>query len=153
MANEYNDSSIRALKGADRVRERVNVMFGSDDINGAFHSVVEIVGNSLDECRAGFGNKVEITYNPDKRITVRDYGRGVPMGWNEAEQQYNWHLVFNELYAGGKYDANESYKYSIGLNGLGAAASQYTSKVFDVTSYTKDSISTMHFKKVILLVS
>lgn len=148
MANvEYNDSSIRALKGADRVRERVNVMFGSDDINGAFHSVVEIVGNALDECRAGYGDKVEVTYDHGRRITVRDYGRGVPMGWNEAEQQYNWHLVFNELYAGGKYDANESYKYSIGLNGLGAAATQYTSKVFDVASYTKDSISTMHFEE------
>ena len=148
MANaEYNDSSIRSLKGAERVRERVNVMFGSDDINGAFHSVVEIVGNSLDECRAGYGDKVEVTYDAGRRITVRDYGRGVPMGWNEAEQRYNWDLVFNELYAGGKYDANESYKYSIGLNGLGAASVQYTSKVFDVTSYTKDSISTMHFEE------
>lgn len=147
VIKEYGDSSIKSLKGADRVRERVNVMFGSDDLVGAFHSVVEIVGNSLDECRAGFGNKVEVTYDTDKRITIRDYGRGVPMGWNEAEQRYNWDLVFNELYAGGKYDANASYKYSIGLNGLGAAATQYTSKVFDVTSYTKDNISSMHFEE------
>ena len=144
---EYNDSSIKALKGAERVRERVNVMFGSDDINGAFHSVIEIVGNSLDECRAGYGDKVIIHYGADKRITVRDYGRGVPMGWNEAEQRYNWDLVFNELYAGGKYDANALYKYSVGLNGLGAASVQYTSEVFDVVSYTKDNISKMHFEK------
>ena len=150
MANkveEYNDSSIKVLKGAERVRERVNVMFGSDDLNGAFHSVVEIVGNALDECRAGFGSKVEITYGSDKRITVKDHGRGVPMGWNEAEKRYNWDLVFNELYAGGKMDAEAAYKYSIGLNGLGAAATQYTSKVFDVTSYTKDNISKMHFEE------
>lgn len=148
MANvEYNDSSIKLLKGADRVRERVNVMFGSDDINGAFHSVVEVVGNSLDECRAGFGDKVEVTYDPGKRIIVKDYGRGVPMGWNEKEGRYNWDLIFNEMYAGGKMDDSSAYKYSIGLNGLGAAATQYTSKVFDVTSYTKDSISKMHFEE------
>ena len=146
MAEEYNDSSIKSLKGAERVRARVNVMFGSDDINGAFHSVVEIVGNSLDECRAGYGNKVEVIYDTNKRITVKDYGRGVPMGWNEAEQRYNWDLIFNELYAGGKYDDSTLYKYSVGLNGLGAASVQYTSKVFDVVSYTADTISRMHFE-------
>lgn len=144
---EYNDSSIKALKGAERVRERVNVMFGSDDIRGAFHTVIEIVGNSLDECRAGYGNKVLVTYHKDKTISVRDYGRGVPMGWNEKEGRYNWDLVFNELYAGGKYGDNEAYKYSVGLNGLGAASVQYTSEHFDVVSYTEDSISTMHFEK------
>ena len=147
MDMEYNDNSIKSLKGAERVRERVNVMFGSDDIRGAFHTVVEIIGNSLDECRAGYGDKVIVTYHSDRTVSVRDYGRGVPMGWNEKEGRYNWDLIFNELYAGGKYGDNEAYKYSVGLNGLGAASVQYTSEKFDVMSYTKDSISTMHFEK------
>ena len=133
---EYGDNSIKALKGAERVRERVNVMFGSDDIKGAFHTVIEIVGNALDECRAGYGDKVVVIY-----------GRGVPMGWNEKESRYNWDLVFNELYAGGKYDDNDAYKYSVGLNGLGAASVQYTSEKFSVISYAADSISEMHFEK------
>ena len=147
VVKEYGDSSITALKGADRVRKRVNVMFGTNNVDGAFHTVFEIIGNSLDECRAGFGNRVEVTYDTDKTITVRDYGRGVPMGWNEKEQRYNWDLIFNELYAGGKMDVDSAYKYSIGLNGLGAAATQYTSEVFDVVSYTKDKTSSMHFEK------
>ena len=144
---EYGDNSIKALKGAERVRERVNVMFGSDDIKGAFHTVIEIVGNALDECRAGYGDKVVVIYDKDKTISVRDYGRGVPMGWNEKESRYNWDLVFNELYAGGKYDDNDAYKYSVGLNGLGAASVQYTSEKFSVISYAADSISEMHFEK------
>ena len=109
VVKEYGDSSITALKGADRVRKRVNVMFGTNNVDGAFHTVFEIIGNSLDECRAGFGNRVEVTYDTDKTITVRDYGRGVPMGWNEKEQRYNWDLIFNELYAGGKMDVDSAY--------------------------------------------
>lgn len=144
---EYNDSSIKALKGADRVRLRPAVIFGSDDIRGAFHTVTEILGNSLDEARAGYGNKIYVTYHSDKSITIRDYGRGVPMGWNEAEQQYNWYLVFNEMYAGGKYGVDDVYKYSVGLNGLGAASVQYVSEWFDVESYTSDKISKISFKK------
>lgn len=145
--DNYNNDSIKALKGADRVRERVNVMFGSNDITGAFHTVNEILGNSLDECRAGFGDTVIVTYHADKSISIRDYGRGVPLGWNEAEQRYNWDLVFNELYAGGKYDDADNYKFSVGLNGLGAASVQYTSEVFDVTSYNGGIKSSMHFEK------
>lgn len=144
---EYNDSSIKALKGADRVRKRPAVIFGSDDIRGAFHTVTEILGNSLDEARAGYGDKIYVTYHSDKSITIRDYGRGVPMGWNEAEQQYNWYLVFNEMYAGGKYDASDAYKYSVGLNGLGAASVQYASEWFNVESYTTDKISKISFKR------
>lgn len=146
--NNYDDSSIRSLKGAERVRERVNVMFGSNNIDGAFHTVKEIIGNSLDECRAGFGKEVIVHYYEDGSISVRDFGRGVPLGWNEAEQRWNWDLVFNELYAGGKYDDNSTnYKFSIGLNGLGGASVQYTSEYFDVISYNGGSKSSMHFER------
>lgn len=148
MPNTYDDNSIRSLKGAERVRERVNVMFGSNNLTGAFHTVKEIVGNALDECRAGFGDRVDVTWHSDGSISVRDYGRGVPLGWNEAENRYNWDLVFNELYAGGKYDTDSDlYKYSIGLNGLGAASVQYTSEWFKVTSYNGGKKSTMNFER------
>lgn len=148
MQNNYDDSSIRSLKGAERVRERVNVMFGSNNLTGAFHTIKEIVGNALDECRAGFGDVIDVVWHSDDSISVRDYGRGVPLGWNEAENRYNWDLVFNELYAGGKYDSDSDvYKYSIGLNGLGAASVQYTSEWFQVISYNGGKKSSMRFEK------
>ncbi len=154
--NGYNDESIKQLKGADRVRMRPGVMFGSDNIKGAFHTVKEIVGNSLDEARAGFGDTIKITYHSDKSITVEDNGRGVPMGYNRVEQRFNWDLIYNELYAGGKYETGESeengdkpgnYKFSIGLNGLGAAAVQYTSEFFSVVSVRESKKFTMTFAK------
>ena len=94
--NSYNDSSIRSLKDSERVRRRPGVMFGTDDINGAFHTLKEVVGNSLDEARAGYGKDIYVTLHKDKAFTVRDNGRGVPMGWNEDEGRYNWDLIFNE---------------------------------------------------------
>ena len=131
---QYDDNSISALKDADRVRERVGVMLGSDDINGAWHTVIEIVGNAADEAQLNPDMTIEITYHADGSVTVADEGRGVPLGYNEKEQDWNWRLIYSELYAGGKYsDAN--YNYSIGLNGVGAAAAQYTSEFFEVTSY------------------
>lgn len=148
MAKNYDDNSIRSLKGADRVRLRPEVMFGSADLKGAFHSFKEILGNALDEARAGFGKTVEVKFYSDGAISVRDYGRGVPMGWNKAEGRYNWELIFNELYAGGKYDDEDgNYKFSVGLNGLGAACVQYTSEYFEVVSYQRDKISKKSFAK------
>ena len=148
MANNYDDNSIKSLKGAERVRMRPGVMFGSDDIKGAFHTFKEIIGNSTDEGRSGYGDLIEVVYYTDGSISVRDYGRGVPMGWNESEGRYNWDLIFNELYAGGKYETDgENYKYSVGLNGLGAASTQYTSEWFIVESFKEDKIYRKEFKK------
>lgn len=143
----YNDDSIKSLKGADRVRLRPGVMFGSDNIKGAFHTFKEILGNSLDEARGGYGKEIEVVYYKDGAISVRDYGRGVPMGWNKAEKRYNWDLVFNELYAGGKYEDDEVYKFSVGLNGLGAAAVQYVSEYFLVESYHGNTVQKKEFAK------
>lgn len=146
--HEYNDDSIRALKGAERVRLRPAAVLGSAGIQGAYHTVTEIIGNSMDEVRAGYGDRVDIIRHKDGSLTVRDTGRGVPMGMNEAEGRYNWDLIFNELYAGGKYDDdNPNYEFSIGLNGLGAASTQYTSEFFTVISKREDGIYTKRFKK------
>ncbi len=135
---QYDDRSIRALKGADRVRKRPAVIFGSDGLEGCEHSYFEILSNAVDEAREGHGNEILTILHPDGSLTVDDHGRGVPLGYNEKEQRWNWDLIYCELYAGGKYDNNDgssAYEYSLGLNGLGACATQYSSEFMDVYSY------------------
>ncbi len=147
---QYNNQSITSLKGADRVRKRPAVIFGSDGLEGCEHSVFEILSNAVDEAREGFGDTVVVTAFRDHSIQVEDFGRGVPLDWNEKEQRYNWELVYNELYAGGKYDNNAdgaAYEYSLGLNGLGACATQYASEFFHVTSYNGTEVGTISFAK------
>ncbi len=146
----YNNQSIKSLKGADRVRKRPGVIFGSDGLDGCSHSFFEILSNSVDEAREGYGNEIEITTYADKSISVVDHGRGVPLGYNEAEGRYNWELIYCELYAGGKYDNNNdesAYEYSLGLNGLGACATQYSSEFMDVFSYDGINEYSISFKK------
>ncbi len=131
---EYGNDSITALKGADRVRKRPAVIFGSDGIEGCEHSIFEILSNSIDEAREGYGNNIRITCYQDHSVEVEDFGRGIPVDYNQNEKRYNWELVFCELYAGGKYnnDSSESYEYSLGLNGLGLCSTQYASEYMDV---------------------
>jgi len=144
---EYGDRDIVQLKGADRVRKRPAVIFGSDGIDGCQHSVFEIISNSVDEARAGFGNKIIITRFLDHSIEVEDFGRGTPVDYNETEKQYNWFLIFCEMYAGGKYDGNSDlYEYSLGLNGLGACATQYSSEYMDVEVKRGGFIYNLHFR-------
>lgn len=130
----YDNTSISSLKGADRVRKRPAVIFGSDGIEGCEHSMFEILSNSIDEAREGYGNLVNVTRFLDLSIEIEDFGRGIPVEYNEKEKKYNWELVFCELYAGGKYknNAGGDYEYSLGLNGLGACATQYSSEYMDV---------------------
>ena len=147
---QYNNQSITSLKGADRVRKRPAVIFGSDGLEGCEHSVFEIVSNAVDEAREGYGSVVNVTAYADQSVEVEDFGRGVPLGWNEGEQKYNWELVYCELYAGGKYDNNSegaAYEYSLGLNGLGACATQYSSEFFRVKSYDGANLSEVSFEK------
>ncbi|HCC34181.1 MAG TPA: DNA topoisomerase [Ruminococcaceae bacterium] len=131
---QYGNESISALKGADRVRKRPAVIFGSDGLGGCQHSAFEIISNSIDEAREGFGKKIIVTRYADHSVEVEDFGRGIPVDYNQAEQKFNWELVFCEMYAGGKYHTNEgqSYEYSLGLNGLGLCATQYASEYMDV---------------------
>ena len=146
---EYGNQSIKSLKGADRVRKRPAVIFGSDDLIGCQHSFIEILANSVDEAREGYGDKIIVKKYRDLSLEVEDFGRGVPLGYNEKEKRWNWELVFCELYAGGKYDnnnGNAAYEFSLGLNGLGATATQYSSEYMSVHSYNGKNLSEMHFK-------
>ena len=148
-AGEYGNQSISSLKGPDKVRKRPAVIFGSDGLEGCEHSFFEILSNAIDEAREGYGNLINITCKKDKTLIVEDFGRGVPLDWNEKEQRYNWDLVYCELYAGGKYDNDEgeAYEYSLGLNGLGACATQCSSEFMNVTSYTKQGKNSISFAK------
>ena len=145
----YGNESISALKGADRVRKRPAVIFGSDGLEGCEHAVFEILSNAIDEAREGHGDTITVTRYLDHSIEVEDFGRGCPVDWNESEQRYNWELVFCELYAGGKYDNNKGgdYEYSLGLNGLGACATQYSSAWFDAVIRRDGNKYSLHFEK------
>ena len=145
----YGNESITSLKGADRVRKRPAVIFGSDGLEGCEHAAFEILSNAIDEAREGNGDTIIVTQFLDDSLEVEDFGRGCPVDWNEKEQKYNWELVFCELYAGGKYDNNAGgdYEYSLGLNGLGACATQYASEYFDATIRRDGFKYTLHFEK------
>ena len=145
----YGNDSISALKGADRVRKRPGVIFGSDGLEGCEHAVFEILSNSIDEAREGHGRLITVTSYLDHSVEVEDQGRGCPVDWNEKEKRWNWELVFCELYAGGKYGNNEgeNYEYSLGLNGLGSCATQYASAYMDVTVWRDGFEYQLHFQK------
>ncbi len=146
---DYDNDSIISLKGADRVRKRPGVIFGSDGLEGCEHSAFEILSNAIDEAREGHGDRIIITRYLDRSIEVEDFGRGIPVDYNSAEQRYNWELCFCELYAGGKYKTNEGegYEYSLGLNGLGLCATQYSSEYMDAEVYRDGFRYTLHFEK------
>ncbi|MBQ9414498.1 MAG: DNA topoisomerase [Clostridia bacterium] len=147
-AEEYGNDSISQLKGADRVRKRPAVIFGSDGLEGCEHAVFEILSNSIDEAREGYGDRIVTTCYEDHSFEVQDFGRGVPVDFNQKEQRYNWELIFCEMYAGGKYNTNagENYEFSLGLNGLGACATQYSSEYMDVEVYRDGFKYTLHFE-------
>ena len=171
MAQVYDDSSIDQLLGAERIRKRPASMLGSSGLAGARHGFTEIYGNALDEKSAGYGGRLDVKYYADGSVSLRDYGRGVPLGWNNKDKikNWNWHIIYNELYAGGKYDTNQeklaqitdwdsfdptafNYLFSVGLNGLGAASTQYTSEFFEVKSYRDGKCTSRSFKRGIPLV-
>lgn len=147
--NNYGNDSLSTLEEKEKVRLRPGVIFGSDGIEGAKHTVKEIVGNSRDEASEGFGDLIEVIRYKDKSIEVRDRGRGIPIEWNPKEEKYNWEIVFTILYGGGKYDNNgdSNYQFSIGLNGLGTAATQFASEYMDVTVFRDKHKYELHFCK------
>ncbi|MBQ2890085.1 MAG: DNA topoisomerase [Clostridia bacterium] len=145
----YGNDSIKMLKGPDTVRKRPAVIFGSDSIEGCQHSVFEILSNSIDEAREGYGNIIKVTKFMDKSVEVEDYGRGIPVEYNKAEERFNWELVFCEMYAGGKYENNSgsNYEFSLGLNGLGTCATQFSSEYMDVEILRDGNKYNLHFEK------
>ena len=146
---EYGNESIKKLEGPDRVRKRPGVIFGSDGLDGCEHSVFEIISNSIDEAREGYGKKIVVTQYSDGSVEVQDFGRGAPVDFNNKEQCYNWELLYCELYAGGKYNTNEgaNYEYSVGLNGLGLCSTQYASEYMDVEIKRDGFKYNLHFEK------
>lgn len=146
--NDYTNESIVALKGADRVRKRPAVIFGSDGLDGCKHSVFEIISNSIDEAREGHGDKIVVTRFNDLSIEVEDFGRGCPVDFNQNENRYNWELVYCEMYAGGKYsEGGEDYEFALGLNGLGLCSTQYSSEFMDVEIHRDGFKYNLHFEK------
>ncbi len=148
-AASYGNDSISSLKGADRVRKRPAVIFGSDGLEGCCHSAFEILSNSIDEAREGYGDRIICTLYQDHSIEVEDFGRGIPVDYNPVEKRFNWELVYCELYAGGKYQNNEgeNYEFSLGLNGLGACATQYASEYMDVRVFRDGMQYDLHFEQ------
>ena len=146
---QYNNDSIVALKEEQRVRQKPAVIFGSDGVDGCENAVFEIVSNSVDEAREGYGDKIIVTRFADKSVEVQDFGRGLPVDYNNTEKRYNWELVFCELYASGKYDNSSggSYEFSLGTNGLGLCATQYASEYMEAEIHTGGFKYTLNFKK------
>ena len=147
--NEYGNESIQKLEGPDRVRKRPGVIFGSDGLDGCEHSVFEVISNSIDEAREGYGKKIVVTQYSDGSVEVEDFGRGCPVDFNNKENCYNWELVYCELYAGGKYNTNDgaNYEYSVGLNGLGLCSTQYSAEHMDVEVKRAGYKYSLHFEK------
>lgn len=156
---------IDKLEGKDRLRLRPAVMLGSADLRAAQHTFTEMLGNSLDEASSGYGDRIDVELRPDFSMRVRDYGRGVPLGWNKKWEDYDFKLIYEELYAGSKYGNNEeiidsitdedlkTFRFedydglaSVGMNGLGAASSQYTSDWFTVRSFSGTECHEMQYK-------
>lgn len=129
----YNNESMTSLKGAEVCRRRPSTTLGTDDIEGLIHAEFEIISNSADEVREGHSDSVEIYVKKDGEFRVVDHGRGVPMGYNQNENKYNYELVYCQLYASGKYDSS-NYAKSEGLNGIGCTAAQFTSEYMTVVS-------------------
>ena len=146
---EYNNESMTLLKGPDKVRKRPAVIFGSDGLDGCQHAAFEIISNSIDEAREGFGNKIIVTRYADHSIEVQDFGRGLPVDYNNKEKRFNWELAFCEMYAGSKYDTNNngSYEYSLGLNGLGLCSTQFASDYMEAEIHTGGYRYLLNFKK------
>ena len=130
------------------MRKRPAVIFGSDGVEGCAHSIFEIISNSIDEARDGHGNRINVTLYPDHVVEVEDFGRGIPVDYNKAEDRWNWDLVFCELYAGGKYaEGSGNYDFSLGLNGLGLCATQYASEWMTADIYRDGFHYHLDFKK------
>ena len=148
MAKSYGNESILSLKGADRVRLRPSVIFGSDGLEGCCHSFFEILSNSIDEAREGYGNVIEVTLYSDNSIEVTDYGRGIPLDYNPIEKRYNWELVFCELYAGGKYKNLTGGNYEFSLDNVCSQPNMI--RIYDIRCIATD-INTPAFEKAKIL--
>lgn len=165
---EYNNESIRLLKGAQRVRSRPEMYLGSSNLDGVKQTFNEIAGNAIDEHLSGYGDDLGVCRYEDGSYSIRDFGRGVPLGWNNNENSWNYVNIYEELHGGAKFNEEENqeilrkideedswdtfkftdypYLIAIGLNGVGAAATQCTSESFTVTSVREKVASRMDYR-------
>ena len=113
--NDYSNEVIIPLKGADRVRKRPAVIFGSSNADGALAAVANIIENSSNEAKAGYGKKIIIRRFADNSFEITDQGRGIPVEYDKEEEKYSWELNFCELYAGSKFGDDNFYLKFVGL--------------------------------------
>lgn len=143
--DSYDVTDLRSLEKLEPVRVRPGMYIGSTGNKGLHHCIWEIIDNSIDEISNGFGDKVTITINEDKSITILDNGRGIPTGIHPTKKKSGVEMVFTELHTGGKFD-NKNYKTSGGLHGVGAAVVNALSKFLEVEVYQNGRVYRQRFE-------
>lgn len=150
MSTDYNIKDIQSLDFRTGIRTRIGMYLGSDDTDGIYQALKEIINNSTDEALAGYGKQIDIIINEElNKVIVRDYGRGVPFGFRDNGENVLV-SIFTKSHTGGKFNKN-AYKNSSGLNGIGGSAVCLSSEEFTVISYRDDKKATATFKKGELL--
>ena len=149
MPQKYDIDSIQSLDFREGVRTRIQMYLGSDDNEGTYQALKEIINNSTDEALAGYGKRIEIEVSEkDNAISVRDYGRGVPFGIREDGENVLV-SIFTKSHTGGKF-SHDAYKNASGLNGIGGSCVCLSSKTFTVQSFRDGKNATAFFEKGIL---